>query len=88
MAQPAITQEQIQESAYLMWLDAGQPEGRDQDFWFAAEAALTPANAKKAPAKKAAPKATASKASAASKVVEKVKSVAKPRARKTAATAK
>lgn len=33
-------QEQIKERAYQLWLDEGQIEGRDEDYWFRAEAAI------------------------------------------------
>ena len=29
--------EQIAERAYTLWESAGYPDGRDQEFWFAAE---------------------------------------------------
>ncbi len=32
--------EQIAERAYALWESAGYPEGRDQEFWYAAEAEL------------------------------------------------
>ena len=64
----------IRETAYLLWLDEGRPEGRDQEHWMKAIEALTPAAPKKArqaPAKPpagkpkaAAPKTTAAKATA------------------------
>jgi len=31
--------ERISQRAFFNWLSAGQPEGRDQEFWFAAEEA-------------------------------------------------
>ena len=36
----------IRETAYLFWLDDGQPVGRDQDHWLRAIDALTPAKRK------------------------------------------
>jgi hypothetical protein len=30
-------QERISQRAFFNWLSAGQPDGRDQEFWFAAE---------------------------------------------------
>lgn len=68
---------QIAETAYHIWMEEGQPEGRDEANWFAAIERLTPAPApkKKAPArKKPAAKAAAAK-----------KAPAKPRAKKAAA---
>lgn len=72
-------QEKIQDIAYRLWQDAGSPDGRDQEFWFAAETQVKPAKAKaKAPAKpKAEPKA---KAAAAAPKAAKPKVVAKPKA--------
>jgi len=34
------TREQIATEAYNLWRSEGCPDGRDQDFWFRAEAAL------------------------------------------------
>ena len=38
MNQP--TDEQIRERAHQLWELAGQPEGREQDFWYQAEREL------------------------------------------------
>jgi hypothetical protein len=75
MTHPTLDEAQIRETAYLFWLDEGQPEGRDQEHWMKAIDALTPGTpktARKAPAKPraskkkaAAPKATAAKSTAA-----------------------
>lgn len=35
------TEAEIQHAAYLLWLDAGRPEGRDLDHWLAAKELLT-----------------------------------------------
>jgi hypothetical protein len=60
MAKQEITPENIREAAYLMWLDEGCPEGRDQEHWLKAVDALnTPAPKAK---RKAAPKKAAKKA--------------------------
>ncbi|MFK7745356.1 MAG: DUF2934 domain-containing protein [Roseobacter sp.] len=85
MAQTPLDEAQIRETAYLFWLDDGQPEGRDQEHWLKAIDALTPPTPKKArkapaktrtvKAKTAAPKAAKPKAAAAKK----------PRAKKAAA---
>lgn len=32
--------EQIAERAYWLWESAGHPDGRDQEFWFAAESEI------------------------------------------------
>ena len=34
------TEAEIQHAAYLLWVEAGQPEGRDQEHWFAAREML------------------------------------------------
>jgi hypothetical protein len=34
------TEPQIQHAAYLLWEEAGKPEGRDQEIWFAARELL------------------------------------------------
>lgn len=80
MAHTTLDEAQIRETAYLLWLDEGQPTGRDQEHWLKAIDALTPAkpkrksvrktvaNSAKKAAPKAAPKAAAKpKAKAASK---------------------
>lgn len=46
----------IKDLAYRLWEEAGRPEGRDEEFWLAAEAQLAKP---KAPAK---PKKSAKKA--------------------------
>ena len=66
-----LDEAQIRETAYLIWLDEGQPDGQDQAHWLKAIDALTPAQPKrKTPAKRKAP--------------AKAKAPAKPRARKAA----
>ncbi|SFV27369.1 Protein of unknown function [Devosia crocina] len=32
--------EMIRERAYQLWIDAGQPDGREQEFWYQAEREL------------------------------------------------
>jgi len=39
-ALPRFRDEQIQHDAYFLWEAAGCPVGRDQEFWFAAQARL------------------------------------------------
>ena len=34
------THEEIRDRAYGLWLDAGSPDGRDEEFWHQAEAEL------------------------------------------------
>ena len=84
MTTATLNEAQIRETAYLLWLDEGQPEGRDQEHWLKAIDALTPATPKKKPARKAAAKpkapakakatATAAKKPAAKKKVAKATS--------------
>lgn len=81
MSDLQIDEAKIAETAYLFWLDEGQPEGRDQEHWLKAIDALTPAKpkkARKAPAKKA--KAPAKKAVA--KAAPKKAAAKKPAAKK------
>lgn len=35
-----ISHEEIREKAYLLWQDAGSPNGRSDEYWFAAETEL------------------------------------------------
>lgn len=64
----------IRETAYLFWLDEGQPEGRDEAHWLQAIDALTPPQPKKKP-RKAAAKPRVAKT--ASKAAPKAKAPAK-----------
>jgi len=34
------TENDIQHQAYLLWIEEGRPEGRDQEHWFAARELL------------------------------------------------
>jgi len=36
----SLDQEKIRDRAYQLWIEAGSPEGRDQEFWFDAEREL------------------------------------------------
>ena len=86
MTAPKLDDAQIRETAYLFWLDEGQPEGRDQDHWLKAIDALTPTTPKKARKAPAKPRAKAA-AKVASPKVAKPKAAAaakKPRATKAA----
>lgn len=40
MNSASITDDQVREAAYLLWLEEGQPEGRDEEFWFRAQERL------------------------------------------------
>ncbi len=35
-----LTDEEIQHTAYLLWIEAGRPEGRDLEHWLAAREML------------------------------------------------
>lgn len=37
---PEPAEKDIQHAAYFLWEEAGRPEGRDQEFWFAARERL------------------------------------------------
>ena len=37
---PEPTEAEIQHEAYLLWIEEGRPEGRDQCHWFAARELL------------------------------------------------
>lgn len=41
-----LLEQRIRETAYRLWEEAGSPEGREQDFWFQAEAAIRAQEAK------------------------------------------
>ena len=93
MSTAKLDEATIAHTAYLFWLDEGQPHGRDQEHWLKAIDALTPATPKKtrkaaakpaaakskaAPkAKAAAPKATKAKAAAPKKAAAKKTAAAK-----------
>ena len=57
-------QTQIQEAAYYLWLEAGQPNGRDQEHWLKAIDALSKPEPKRKAVRKAAAKPPAPKAPA------------------------
>ena len=52
MTAPNIEETQIRETAYLLWLDEGQPQGRDQEHWLKAIDVLTSTPPKSKPARK------------------------------------
>jgi hypothetical protein len=37
---PVPTEQEIQHTAYLLWIENGRPEGRDLDHWLAAKEML------------------------------------------------
>jgi hypothetical protein len=61
MTPATIDEAKIRETAYLMWLDEGRPQGRDAEHWLRAIDALSTPIIKKArkSAAKSAPKAEA-----------------------------
>ncbi len=75
MAHLNLDEGQIRETAYYLWLEDGQPVGRDEEHWLKAIDALTPATPKRKPARKAAAKPRATKT--APKRTAKPKSTAK-----------
>lgn len=84
MTQQTQTDDHIRDAAYFLWLKDGQPEGRDQEHWLAAQAELTVETVAeppkpKAPRKKAAAKPRAAKAAAATKAEVASKPAAKPK---------
>ncbi|MEM6636155.1 MAG: DUF2934 domain-containing protein [Pseudomonadota bacterium] len=66
MSAPLPTEDQIAEAAFFIWQSEGQPEGKSQEHWYRAVAALKSRTAetakpKRRAAKKAAPKTAAAK---------------------------
>jgi len=85
MAKSPVTEEAIREAAYHLWKNEGEPHGQDQDYWYRAEAELTPAKPARKPAAKkaAAPKAEGEvKAAAAKPAAAKKPAAKKPAVRK------
>lgn len=80
MTKTAITDTRIAETAYLLWLDEGQPEGRQDAHWIEARTRLEAAMATAKPARKRA--AAKPKADSKSKAAPKAKAAAKPKAAK------
>ncbi|GAA6209663.1 hypothetical protein NBRC116601_29560 [Cognatishimia sp. WU-CL00825] len=79
MTNTTLSETQIRETAYLCWLDEGQPEGRDQAHWLKAIDILTPTTTGDKPKRKTKVAGAAGK--------PKAKPRAKPKARtKKAAT--
>jgi len=74
MTHTTLDEAQIRETAYLLWLDEGQPEGRDQEHWAKAIDALTPATPKRKPARRAAAKPKAKAAPKTSRTKKATKS--------------
>lgn len=90
MTKTNLDEARIRETAYLLWLDDGRPDGRDREHWLKAIDALTPAQpkaktARKAPAK---PRATKVKTAPATKAAAKTESAAKAKTEKKTASAR
>lgn len=67
MAKTKSSEDQIREAAYHKWQADGAPQGKDQEYWFAAEAELATPPARKAAAKKTTARKPAAKKPAARK---------------------
>ena len=77
---PTVTESQVREAAYYLWLDDGQPEGHDEEHWLKAVDALNKPQPKAKPKRRAAAK-PAAKAAPKAKTTNKARA---PRAAKTA----
>jgi len=62
MQKTIMNEEQIRETAYLFWLDDGQPNGRDEEHWLRAVDALSKPTPKVKAARKTAAKPAAKRA--------------------------
>lgn len=73
MSKAPITEDQIAEAAFYIWLEEGQPEGRDLDHWVKAKKTLegTQSEVKKRPAKPRAKAAAATKPATTTKAPAK-----------------
>jgi hypothetical protein len=49
------TEQEIQHAAYLLWVEAGRPDGRDLEFWHAAREMLLHRHGRDASTGRAAP---------------------------------
>ena len=83
MTQTHPGDDSIAEAAYLMWLDEGRPEGRDQEHWLRAVDALTPPRPKKA--RKAAAKPRQAKAGTKAAAASGARSKPAPKTRRSKA---
>ena len=81
MSKQMIEDTQIAEAAFYIWLEEGQPAGRDMDHWIKAKTTLEQAQAK--PKRRA-----AAKPKAAAKTAAKPKAAAKAKAPAKRASAK
>lgn len=53
------TEQEIQHAAYLLWVEAGRPDGRDLEFWHAAREMLLHRHGRDASTGRPAPEVTA-----------------------------
>ena len=53
------TEQEIQHAAYLLWVEARRPEGRDLDHWLAAKEMLTHRHGRDATTRRPAPEIAA-----------------------------
>ena len=78
MPKTILNDEQIRETAYLFWLDDGQPNGRDEEHWFRAVDALTKPTPKAKAPKRAAAKPRTAKPAAKAAAKPKTKAAKTP----------
>lgn len=71
------TQERIREEAYMMWESEGRQEGREMDYWLAAEQKVLSPKSKTKKSAVAVVKTTKKKAPAKKKTTAKKKTAAK-----------
>ena len=85
MTKPKIDDAQIRETAYLLWLEEGRPQGRDQEHWHKAIDMLAPTPVKAKPVRKAPSKPRAAKATPKAGAAREAKAKAASAAKKTRA---
>ena len=90
MTQVTIDEQMIAEAAFYLWLEEGRPEGRADDHWSRARAALEGAKprARRTTARKPAAKPAARKAAAATAETGKTTAKAPAKRSRKAATPK
>jgi hypothetical protein len=77
MTNLTLDEAKIRETAYLMWLDEGQPDGRDEEHWLKAIDALSAPQPKKQVRKKAVAKKAVTATPKAANTTKKPKAAAK-----------
>jgi hypothetical protein len=80
MSKTTFDETQVRETAYLFWLDDGQPQGRDQEHWLRAIDALSTPAAKAKPAGKATRKPRSAGTTAKQAASALAKKTTKPKA--------